>query len=275
MAIKNETSLKQIWSFAPHNEITDYGIESITLSRVSSNCLIPLAQIRSLSKEDLYVGWDSWKIEKEYQNKLLCSDEFGPCIAFLARGFSIESPSSPLCVGLAHIFRDPETIKPLLSAINQETHEGRIEVFITGGYRDKEHEKNYNKLIMIIEGLRQKMNLTVMDDQFGVMSPDKIYLVNRKKIAYSGSAGLKLAGFDEQGNPFAILGVNFNAFEGCKKDIAHFITLKKDDTCVYFYPPFRVVRIWLAFVLQMHLIHRLKKCAEALKEKTQAVRPGF
>jgi hypothetical protein len=124
--------------------------------------------------------------------------------------------------------------KKMLWAMSEETQHGPLEIFICGGYRP---DTMYHKLIGMIEEFNQENSeeAEILDDRFGLMELSELHLIDKRDQAFPGSRAISYAGFDQNGNPYAVMSVKFPDFTGSVEDIQNYIW-KEDDAFISFDP---------------------------------------
>lgn len=154
--------------------------------------------------QETYVGWDQGKVVDLALEKPLYSTEFGPCIAVLARGYRKNS-DLPTHLALHHVFMNPSKLTDTLHQLAEEMGTGKIEIFISGGM--KMTEGNREAIYKIIQESQTKSSpIKVLDDTFGIADLGTAYKCSDQ--CYPMTTGIAYTGFTTvYQNPLQIIKV--------------------------------------------------------------------
>lgn len=213
------SKLKNHWTFAFENETLKYKIHELFRKNIF---VVPIEEITlpsSKLKEDFkYVEWNGGLVISAQNRIKPYSSGFSTCIALLARGY-LKGKNQPKLLGLAHIMslECVENCTNILREIQKEISDGRIEVFIAGGYAISKdlYDSMYGQIMKFAE--EKKCDIDVSDDQFRVADIREIDLVTVENRGHHGTKSLSFAGFDKENNPFGVLGVHFRTFDEAKE----------------------------------------------------------
>lgn len=209
--------LKNHWTFAFEKETIEYKVDQFFRQNIKDIHEVSIKEISLPSSEAIedfeYVSWNQSIVVPAEQRIRPYSSEFSSCIALLARGYP-EGNDQPSQLGLAHIW-DIEHLKScvgILNEIQQEIADGKVEVFISGGYSQSRnlHDGLLDEICDFI--FESTCEVEIVDDQFEIANLGWIELVTEKDICHKGTSGLSFAGFDKENNPFAVFRSHFPFF---------------------------------------------------------------
>lgn len=86
---------------------------------------IPVKEGQFPSEQETYVGWDQGKVVEVSKESLLYSEQFGPCLAVLARGYK-DGSDEPNYLALHHVFYDTSRLLDTLNDLVQRVGRGTV-----------------------------------------------------------------------------------------------------------------------------------------------------
>jgi hypothetical protein len=166
---------------------------------------IPVKEGQFPSEQETYVGWDQGKVVEVSKENLLYSEQFGPCLAVLARGYK-DGSDEPNYLALHHVFFDTSRLLDTLNDLVQRVGRGTVEVFISGGMEMS--ERSYREVHDIIKkSATKECSTNVVDDTFRIADLGTVYKCTDR--CYDMSNGIDYVGFDSSPhhNPIQVIGI--------------------------------------------------------------------
>ena len=204
----------QRWNIAFEPRFLEYKINNYLKHFIHE---ISISKLHSpISKESkVVVGWGQTKILSVDEARPY-SEEFGPCVAFLTRGYQ-NSAKKASHLGLSHVFMNCDICKEHLVNMQTNFQCQKTEVFISGGHlRGSMHEEILNQIKQFNQ--ENKGNAEIQEDLYGLADLGDFYLADGP-LLHQGTCGIRSAGFDPSCNPYAIVDIQFSSYKGDFKNV--------------------------------------------------------
>lgn len=156
-----------------------------------------------------YVGWDGSRVVDTEEDLPPYSEEFGSCIAVLAKGFK-DQLNKPSYLALHHVFLYPERFNNTLKNLVGKVKNGTIEIFISGGKHSvRDHLQQIKQIIRLFTKNFPDVQFKTVDKTFGIADLGQLNKIVRE-ICYPETCGLAYVGFDDQYRPFQVVNSTCN-----------------------------------------------------------------
>lgn len=181
----------------------------------------------SLSKKPTtkgkFVGWDQTVIASPSDEQKLYSEEFASCVALAQQAWDSDKECITK-VAFSHLWMFNKATQQKLDSAMEElgkaSNKGEVRLYISGGYKNNVTSR---QIVKYIENKAHQLSedssakFTIVDNHFGIAEFAGTYL-EHNHLCYSPSGGLLSAGFDANNQPYSIVDLRFNCFEGNLKD---------------------------------------------------------
>ena len=202
-----------------HSSLALFGFEQ-KLKRPSNHLL---DQVKKAS-QDIFVGWDDMKVVEGDEGKNLYTKDLSSCIGVIVIA-KVEDKT--IARGLCHAFMGAFTVRDMLQDLvikidnaSKKIFESggnssvNMEVFITGGMNSQRastsKKQEIDRVFDDFKTAHPEINLIIKDDTFSNADIGEAYISGENGKCYKHSIGIAEIGFDEEGHPYQIIGLNQN-----------------------------------------------------------------
>lgn len=193
------------------NNFSKLGFKESLLSGIEPTIQEPSKSMESM--DGTFVGWNGFKVAQA-EDPALFTTELGPCMALF--GKVKDESTGHTYLGLTHFYSKENSLQAfnqMLKELIGKTQNTVVEVFIAGGWKSSFSNRAALNQIIADYNLSQE-RVKIVADLFGRGELSFYGLDENRGLGYSGSVGIREAGFDQDLNPYVIYGARLEGYEG-------------------------------------------------------------